>query len=129
MGLTVRENPDNTLFTSSSVSLESFVVPFFLSMTSFQSVFWSSLYFLLTLLFARYLPFTYTFSCSLSRSFRILPILGFFLTFFRVFLNLSYAFYFLLSLVALSLSFQLIFNQNHFPTNLNYINFLWLTKH
>ena len=33
-----------------------FVVRFSLLMTTFQSVFWSSLYFLLTLLFARYPP-------------------------------------------------------------------------
>ena len=33
-----------------------FVVRFSLLMTTFQSVFWSSLYFLLTLLFARYSP-------------------------------------------------------------------------
>ena len=33
------------------------MVPFSLLMTPFQPVFWSSLYFLLTLLFARYSPF------------------------------------------------------------------------
>ena len=37
--------------------LRPFVVCFSLLITSFQSVFWSSLYFLLTLLFARYSPF------------------------------------------------------------------------
>ena len=42
--------------------------------------------------------FTYTFYCSLWRSSRrILPILASFLTFFRVFLDLLDAFYFLLS--------------------------------
>ena len=64
--------------------------------------------------------FTYAFYCSLSRSSRrILPILASFLTFLRVFLNSLYAFYFLLSLVALSLSFQPIFTQNPFSTNLS----------
>ena len=42
--------------------LESFVVRFSLLMTSFQSVFWSCLYFLLTLLFAIYSPFYLCFS-------------------------------------------------------------------
>ena len=51
--------------------------------------------------------FTYAFSCSLLRSSRrILPILASFLTFLRVFLDSLYAFYLLLSLIALSLSFQ-----------------------
>ena len=69
--------------------------------------------------------FTYTFYCSLWRSSRrILPILASFLTFFRVFLDSLYAFYFLLSLVALSLSFQPIFTHNPFSTNLNYNKFL-----
>ena len=69
--------------------------------------------------------FTYAFYCSLSRSCRrILPILASFLTFLRVLLNSLYAFYFLLSLVALSLSFQPIFTHNPFSTNLNYNKFL-----
>ena len=69
--------------------------------------------------------FTYTFYCSLWRSSRrILPILASCLTFFRVFLDSLYAFYFLLSLVALSLSFQPIFTHNPFSTNLNYNKFL-----
>ena len=73
--------------------------------------------------------FTYAFSCSILRSSRrILPILASFLTFARVFLDSLYAFYFLLSLVALSLSFQPIFTQNPLSTNLNYNNFLRLTK-
>ena len=51
--------------------------------------------------------FTYAFSCSLSLSSRhILPILASFLTFIRVFLDSLYAFYSLLSLVALFLSFR-----------------------
>ena len=62
--------------------------------------------------------FTYAFYYSLSHSSRrILPILASFLTSLRVSLNLLYAFYFLLSLVALSLSFQPIFSQNPFSTN------------
>ena len=73
--------------------------------------------------------FTYALYCSLSRSSRrILPILASFLTFFGVFIDSLYAFYFLLSLVALSLSFQPIFTQNPLSTNLNYNNFLRLTK-
>ena len=69
--------------------------------------------------------FISAFSRSLSRfSCRILPILASFLTLFRVFLDLFYAFHFLFSSVALSLSFT----QNHFSTNLNYNNFLRLTK-
>ena len=49
--------------------LGSFVVRFSLLMTSFQSVFWSSLYFLFTLLFARYSPF---YLCLLLFSFAFL---------------------------------------------------------
>ena len=77
----------------------------------------------------KYSPFTYIFSCSLSRSFRhILPILVSSPTFLRVFLDLLCGFYFLLFSVALSLSFQPIFTQNSFSTNLNYKNFPPLTK-
>ena len=68
-------------------------------MTSLQSVFRSSLYFLLTLDIHL---FHLCLSSSLSRSSRrILPILASFLTFLRVFLYSLYAIYFLLSLVAL----------------------------
>ena len=49
--------------------LRSFVVRFSSSMTSFQSVFWSSLFFLFTLLFARYSPF---YLCLLLFSFAFL---------------------------------------------------------
>ena len=53
--------------------------------------------------------FTYAFFCSLKLSSRrILPILAFFRTFLRVFLDSLYTFYFLLSLVALPLSFQFL---------------------
>ena len=73
--------------------------------------------------------FTYAFSCSLSRfSRRILPISASFLTSLRVSLDWLYAFYFLLSLVALSLSFQPTFTQNLISTNLNYNSFPRLTK-
>ena len=73
--------------------------------------------------------FTYAFSYSLSRSSRrILPFSASFLTFQRVFLDSLYPFNLLLSLVALSLSFQPIFTQNPFFTNWNYNNFLRLTK-
>ena len=90
-GLSVRESPDNTTYLL--FFLGSFVVRFSLLMSSFQSVFWSSLYFLLKLLFARYSPFIYSFSCSLSRSSRrILPILAFLRTFLSVFLDSLHAF-------------------------------------
>ena len=56
------------------------------------------------------------------------PFLATFLTFFRVFLGSLDAFYSSLSLVALSLSFQPIFTQTPFSTNLNNKNFLRLTK-
>ena len=73
--------------------------------------------------------FTYALYCSLScSSRRILPILASFLTFLHDFLDSLYAVYLLLSLVALSLYIQPIFNQNPLSTNLNYINFLRLTK-
>ena len=99
-------------------------------MTSFQSVFWSVFVFpsrIFSSLDIRL--FTYAFSCSISRSsHRILLILAFFPTFLRVLLDSLHAFYFLLSLVALSLSFQAIFTQNPLSTSLNYYNFLQLTK-
>ena len=68
---------------------------------------------------------------------RILPILVSSLTFFRVFLDSLYVFYFLLFWVARSLSFHPIFTQNPLSTNLNYNNnccydynnFLLLTKY
>ena len=98
-------------------------------MTSFQLFSEATLYFLLALLFARYLPFTYALYCSLSRSSRpILPILASFLTFLRDFLYSLYAVDSLLSLVALSLYIQPIFTQNSLSTNLNYNSFLRLTK-
>ena len=51
------------------------------------------------------------------------------LTFLRVLLDSLYVFYFLLFLVANSLPFYLIFPQNPLSTNLNYNNFLPLTKY
>ena len=111
-------------------SVGSFVVRFSMLMTSFQSVFWSVFVFpsrIFSSLDIRL--FTYAFSCSISRSsHRILLILAFFPTFLRVLLDSLHAFYFLLSLAALSLSFQAIFTQNPLSTNLNYYNFLQLRK-
>ena len=73
--------------------------------------------------------FTYVFSyCFWRSSRRILPILVFSLTFLHVFLDSLNVFYFLFFSVALSLSFQPISAQNPLSTNLNYNNFLPLTK-
>ena len=128
LDLSVRENPDKTRLTSSS-----FVDPLW-----FASLCWWPLFSLfsgaLCISFSRCSSldiclFTYVFSCCLSRPSRhILPILASFLTFLRVFVDSLYAFYFLLSLVALSLSFRPIFTQNPISTNLYYNNFLRLTK-
>ena len=63
-----------------------------------------------------------------SSSPRFLLILASFLTFLRVFLDSLDAFYLLLSLAALYISFQHIFTQNPLSTNLNYNNFQPLTK-
>ena len=94
----------------------------------FQFVFWISSYFILTWLLARYSPLYLCLSCSLPRSSRrILPILASSLTFLCVFLDSLYAFYFLLSLIVVSF-FPAYFTQNPFSTNLNYNNFLRLTK-
>ena len=122
LDLSVRENPDKTQLTSSS-----FVDPLW-----FASLCWWPLFSLfsgaLCISFSccsslDICLFTYVFSCSLSRPSRhILPILASFLTFLRVFVDSLYAFYFLLSLVALSLSFRPIFTQSPFFTNLNYNN-------
>ena len=107
----------------------SLLVRFSLLMITFQFVLWSSSYFPLTLLFAGYSPFYICLSCSLSRSSRLfLLILAFFLTFLSVFLDSLDAFYFLLPLATLSLSFQPIFTQNPLSTNLNYNNFLPVFK-
>ena len=72
-----------------------------------------------------HMPFLFFFPSS-SR--RFLLILASVLTFLRVILDSLDAFYLLLSLAALSLSFQPIFTQNPLSTNLNYNNFLPLTK-
>ena len=128
MGLSVGENPDKTRLTSSS----------FLDPLWFASLCWWPFFSLfsgaLCISFSRCPSldirlFTYAFSCSLLRSSRcIQPVLATFLTFFRVFLGSLDAFYSSLSLVALSLSFQPIFTQTPFSTNLNNKNFLRLTK-
>ena len=100
-----------------------------LFMTPFQFVFWSSLYLFLSLLFAGYSPFYIClFFFFPSSSPRFLLILASFLTFLRVFLDSLDAFYLLLSLAALYISFQPIFTQNPLSTNLNYNNFQPLTK-
>ena len=124
----MRENPDETRLTFSSFS-----VPLW-----FASRCWWPLFSLfpraLYISFSRcsslnIRPSTNTFSCSLSRSSRrFLLILAFFLTFLRVFLDSFDAFYLLLSLAVLSLSFQPIFTQNPFSTDLNYNDFLRLIK-
>ena len=75
--------------------LLSLMVRLSLLMTPFRFVLWRSLYFLLTLLFAEY----------------YLLILASFLTSLHDFLDSLDAFYFLLSLAALSLSFQPIFTR------------------
>ena len=124
----MRENPDETRLTFSSFS-----VPLW-----FASRCWWPLFSLfpraLYISFSRcsslnIRPSTNAFSCSLSRSSRrFLLILAFFLTFLRVFLDSFDAFYLLLSLAVLSLSFQPIFTQNPFSTDLNYNDFLRLIK-
>ena len=88
-------------------------------MTSFRYVLWTSLYFLLALLFARYSPF---YLCLFLFSFAFLSpfVLASLPNLLCVFLDSLYAFYFLLSLVALSLSVQPIFTQNPLSTNLNH---------
>ena len=109
LGLNVIENPDKTTYFL--FFLNSFVVRFLFADDLF-SVCFPEL-FVFPSLDIRL--FILAFSRSLSRSScRILPILASFLTLFRVFLDLFYAFHTLLSSVTLSLSFI----QNHFCTNL-----------
>ena len=96
------------------------------------------MYFLLALLFARYSPF---YLCHFLFSFRV-PFAVFFFSFpfpvffFYVLFNFLerfpqslYVFYFLLFLVAQSLSFHPIFTQNPLSTILNYNNSLVLSKY
>ena len=85
-----------------------FVVRFSLLMTTFQSVFWSSLYFLLTLLFARYSPlyvslllFSFAFPSPHFAYFSFLS------NFLARFSRLALRLLLLASLVPLSLSFSL----------------------
>ena len=100
--------------------LSQILLRFSLLMIPFQSVFWSSLYILLTLLFARYsLFYLYLFLFSFAFLSPYYVYFNVFQTFLRVFLDSLYAFYFLLSLVALSLSFRPMSTQNPFSTNLN----------
>ena len=126
-GLSVRENPDETRLTSSS----------FADPLRFASLCWwplfslfsgASLHFLLSLLFAWYLPF---YLCIVYFSFAFLyfgVLLASSLTFLCVFRDSPYTFYFLPSLVVLSLSIPPIFTKNPRSTNLNYSNFHRLTK-
>ena len=100
--------------------------PLLSRMTPFQSVFWSSLYFLLGCSSLDFRVFTYVFSCSLSRSsHRTLPILVSSLTLWRVFLDSLYAFYSLLFSVALSLSIRPIFTQTLSPRTWVTISCRW----
>ena len=106
LGLSVRGNPDKTSLTPSS-----FADPLWFASLCWRpllSLFSEALRISFSLCSSLDIRlFTYAFSCSLLRSSRrILPILASFLTFLRVFLDSLYAFYLLLSLIALSLSFQ-----------------------
>ena len=106
LGLSVRGNPDKTPLTPSS-----FADPLWFASLCWRpllSLFSEALRISFSLCSSLDIRlFTYAFSCSLLRSSRrILPILASFLTFLRVFLDSLYAFYLLLSLIALSLSFQ-----------------------
>ena len=106
LGLSVRGNPDKTPLTPSS-----FADPLWFASLCWRpllSLFSEALRISLSLCSSLDIRlFTYAFSCSLLRSSRcILPILASFLTFLRVFLDWLYSFYLLLSLIALSLSFQ-----------------------
>ena len=128
LGLSVRGNPDKTRL--SLPPLLSRILWGSLPFVDdpFQFVFWISSYFILTWLLARYSPLYLCLSCSLPRSSRrILPILASSLTFLCVFLDSLYAFYLLPSLIVVSF-FPVYFTQNPFSTNLNYNNFLRLTK-
>ena len=120
LGLSVRENPDKTRFTSSSFSnpLKFASLCWWLLLSLFSG---ASLHFLLALLFARYSPF---YLCHFLLSFTFLSPYS---AYFGVSSNFLTRFL-LLSLVALSLSFRPIFTQNPLSTNLIYNNFLRLTK-
>ena len=99
-------------------------------MTSFQSVFRSVFVFPSRVALRRYSPF---YLCLFLFSFAFLSpypvyfgvLSNFLVRFSRLALRLLLLVIFS---VALSLSFQPIFTQNSFSTNLNYINFLRLTK-
>ena len=126
--LCARENVTRTQLTCSSFSDPLwFAFPLLMTFSAyFLELFLFPSQFSLRQIFAL---ITYAFSCSFSRSScRILPMWASLLTLFRVFLDSLYAFSILLSLIALSLSFQPIFTQNLFPTNLSCNNFLRVTK-
>ena len=107
---------------------------FSLLLTSFQSVFCSSLYCLLTLVFARYSSFYFTlFLFSIVFSSLCSAYSSPYQTPFRVFLDSLHTFKVLsLSGRSLSLSFspyfQSIFTRDPFSTNLNHDNFFRLEK-
>ena len=119
LGLSVRENPDKGRSTYLFFFFRSFVVRLSVFMTSFFVCFQERL--CIALLLAKYSPF---YLCLFLFSFAFLSPYSAF----RGFLDSLYAVYLLLSLFALSLSIQPIFTQKPLSTNLNYKNFLRLTK-
>ena len=121
LGLGVRENLDKTrptfLFSRLLCSLLLFVD----DLSLFSG---ASLYFLLALLFARYSPF---YLCLFLFSFAYLSPYSAYCSIVSNFLarfpRFALPLLLLAVLVALPLSFQPIFIQNHLSTNLNYSNF------
>ena len=107
LGLSLRETQKDMTYLL--FFLRTFIVRFSLLMTSFQSVFWSSLYFLLALLFARFSPLKL---CRFLFCFALLS------PYFSVPFNFLARFS-RLTLLLLLFSFFM---------NLNYNNFLRLTR-
>ena len=126
LGLCVRENPDKTRSTYLLFFFRSFVVRLSVFMTSFFVCFQERL--CIALLLARYSPL---YLCLFLFSFAFLSPYS---AYFGVLSNCLPRFSrlalcrLLLSLFALSLSIQPIFTQKPLSTNLNYKNFLRLTK-
>ena len=133
LGLSVRENPDKTRLTFSSIS----------DPLWFASLYWWPLFslfsgeslYVLALLFARYSPFylcLFLFSFFLlSRSEYFGVLSNFLARFSRLTLRLLPLVFFVcvcVFFITLSLSTQPIFTQNPLSTNLNYDNFLPLTS-
>ena len=119
LGLSVRENPDKGRSTYLFFFFRSFVVRLSVFMTSFFVCFQERL--CIALLLAKYSPF---YLCLFLFSFAFLSPYS---AYFGVLSNCLPRFS-LLSLFALSLSIQPIFTQKPLSTNLNYKNFLRLTK-